>query len=386
MKKLTIGVFFGSRSAEHDVSIVTAIAAIIKPLKVAGYTVVPVYISKDGKWYSDLKLADIKTFSSGDIDALLQKLKPVALVIGDGLQIVQSGIGGKKTPIDVAFPATHGTHGEDGELMSIFELAVIPYVGCNPEASVIAMDKVLAKQVVEAAGLATPKYVWCSSREFLEDQKAVVQRASKLRYPLFVKPAHLGSSIGISKVDNETQLLNAIEVAVHYDDKVVIEEAVQNLIEVTLPIIGNDELILALLEEPIAKADGVFDFETKYMNQGKGGKKMGGATSGSQGYSKLPAELPGTLSESARELATAVYRTVGCSGIARIDMLIDSKQKKVYFNEINPLPGSLYAHNWRAAGISNVELVEKLVAFAVERHETQQKHSTVFSTNFLKQF
>jgi len=181
--------------------------------------------------------------------------------------------------------------------------------------------------------------------------------------------------------------MNALEVAAHYDDKIIVEEAVPNLIEVTLPIMGNEQPIPALLEHPLTKPEDFFDFDTKYIGDGKkmGAKKMGGKR-GAQGYSELPAKLPKDLYKKAEETALNVYKALGCSGIARVDLLIDSKAGKVFFNEVNPLPGSLYAHNWRQAGISNVELVTKLIDLAQERWQAKEKLTTSFNTSFLKQF
>lgn len=389
MTKQTVGVFFGSRSAEHDVSIVTAIAAIIKPLERLGrFNIVPIYITKDGRWFSDPKLKEISLFSSGNIESFLQSAKPVAIQFDAGLTLIKPGLKTKKVKIDIAFPATHGTYGEDGSLMGVFRMANIPFVGADLTASVIAMDKVLAKQVAEHEGISVTKWTWCSRAEMDTDLPAVVSRIKKLRYPLFVKPAHLGSSIGITRVAEERELQNALEVAAYYDDRIVIEEGVENLIEVTVPIMGNDDPKTALVERPLSVTEkGVFDFDTKYMNQGKG--KAGGkngAKQGAQGYSELPAQLPNKLYEQARNVALAVYKAIDASGTARIDLLIDSKKQTIYFNEVNPLPGSLYMHNWRAAGVSPVELVAKLLQLAEERHEAQQKLATTFSTNFLKQF
>ncbi len=200
-----------------------------------------------------------------------------------------------------------------------------------------------------------------------------------------MKPAHLGSSIGISKVENDNELRNGLEVAAHYDDSILVEEGVQNLIEVTLPIIGNEDAHPALLERPLTTAADFFDFDTKYMRGGKKGGKQGG-TKGAQGYSQLPADLPKDLYQQAEKTGLDIYKALGCSGIARVDMLIDSKTNKVFFNEVNPLPGGLYAHNWRAAGTSNVALVQKLIDYAEERFSKQQQLTTSFSTNYLKQF
>ncbi len=388
----TVAVIFGSRSTEHDVSIVTALSSIIKPLELSGrFAVEAVYIAKDGAWYWDNKLKDIALYQSGGIEEFMRKAPKVHLLFDDGLTLVKSSqFAGRKMykKIDLVFPATHGTHGEDGELMSILEMANVPYVGCGPEASVIAMDKVLAKQVTQADGIPTTPWIWFSADELSKTPSAVLAKIKGLKYPLFVKPAHLGSSIGITRVTEEAQLMNALEVAAHYDDRIIVEQGVSNLVEVTVPIIGNTELTTAYVEQPLAKSDEFFDFETKYMQGGKKGGKAGAKSgeSGSQGYSKIPAEIPKDMYEESEELARAVYKSIGCSGIARVDLLIDSMAKKVYFNEVNPLPGGLYAHNWRQKGIGNVSLVEKLVDLAEERHAERKRFHTSFSTNYLKQF
>lgn len=383
----TIAVIFGSRSTEHDVSVVTAIASIIKPLELSKqYKVEAVYIAKDGAWYWDEKLKDINLFSSGKIQDWLHQAHPVSVQFDGGMTLVKaSGIAGRKTArkIDIVFPATHGTYGEDGSLMGLLRMANVPFVGCDMDASVLAMDKVLSKLLVTAAGLPTSNMCYSDKLSYERDpQKFAAEVEKTLRFPMFVKPAHLGSSIGISRVKDRKELDNALEVAFHYDDKVLVEEEIANLIEVTLPIMGNDTLKPAYLERPLTKSEDFFDFETKYMN---GGKK-GAGKKGAQGYSEVPAKLDDKLYKQAEALGLAVYRTLGCSGLARVDMLIDSQQQKVYFNEVNPLPGSLYQHNWRALGVSSVELVQTLVRLAEERWQVQARQNTVFSTNFLQQF
>jgi D-alanine-D-alanine ligase len=389
----TIAVIFGGRSAEHDVSIVTALASIIKPLELTKkYKVEAVYIAKDGAWYWDDTLKDIKLFTRGGIQDFLQKTRPVAVQFDGGMTLVKSnGIAGRKkmSKIDLVFPAMHGTYGEDGKLMGLLEMAGVPYVGCDPTSSALAMDKVLAKQMAIVNQISVSNFAHFTKNEVQLDPVVVIKSITKaLKYPMFVKPAHLGSSIGISRAQNDVELRNALEVAAHYDDKVIVEEAVGNLIEVTLPIIGNDQPQPALLEKPMTQAEDFFDFETKYMQGGKKGGMGKGSkgAGGSQGYSQIPADLPKALYDKAEKVGLDVYKALGCSGIARVDMLIDSKTSKVYFNEVNPLPGGLYAHNWNKAGISNIELVDKLVAFAEERHASKQALATVFNTNYLKQF
>ncbi len=391
MKKPTVAVVFGSRSTEHDISILTALAAIIKPLELSQkYDVLPVYIAKDGRWFAGPKYKDIQLYQSGKLDDFLAGDQAVSLLLGKGLTLVKPGrLNRTETKIDVVFPATHGTHGEDGELMAICEMAGVPYVGCDVESSVIAMDKVLAKQVAVAHGIATSPFVAFNKDDYEAHADTYIQQINKvLHYPLFVKPAHLGSSIGISRVADKKELTNAIEVALHYDTKALVEEAVNNLVEVTLPILGNTELQPALLEQPMVKSEDFFDFETKYMGGGKGKGKGSakGGKQGAQGYSRIPAPLSKELYEQAEATGLAVYKALGCSGIARVDMLIDTKAQKTYFNEVNPLPGSLYAHNWSMAGVSNVQLTEKLVELALERFTGKTAVTTSFNTSFLQQF
>lgn len=384
----TVAVIFGSRSTEHDVSVVTAISSIIKPLQASGkYQVEPIYISRDGNWYWDSKLADISLYSSGKIDNFLLKASSVALTFDDGLVISKkTGLTNKtvKKRIDVVFPATHGTYGEDGSLMGLLRMANVPYVGCGMDASVIAMDKVLSKQVALINNIRTPKMVWGKKLGSDYIGKLSSQADKELSYPMFVKPAHLGSSIGISKVKHLDELKNSVEVAFHYDDKVLVEESIEDLIEVTLPIIGNETLEEALLERPVNHQEGFFDFESKYLSGG--GKKSSDQSKGSQGYSELPAKIDRKLYDDAVKLAKDIYRAVGCEGIARIDMLIDNNKQQIYFNEINPLPGSLYSHNWKASGMSGVELVDKLVDLAIERFNKESDSQKTFDTNYLKQF
>jgi D-alanine-D-alanine ligase len=383
----TILVIFGGRSTEHDVSIISALTSVIKPLELTGkYRVEALYIAKSGAWYWDKKLKDVALYRSSAIDIFMEKASKASIGFGGGLTLTKAGKFGKTITrkIDLVFPVMHGSYGEDGALMGLLDMAGIPYVGCGVAASALAMDKALAKQIAESQGAPTNKWVWFASNELVKDAENVLKKIKPLRYPLFVKPAHAGSSIGITRVTKEADLLNALEVAAHYDDKVLVEEAVQNLIEVTLPIMGNDELTPAYLEQPLVGAEDFFDFDTKYMQGGKKGKGKGGQ--GAQGYSKIPADIPHDLYAKAEKVGLDVYRALGCSGIARVDMLIDGKTSQVYFNEVNPMPGGLYAHNWRAKGISGTMLVERLVALAEERFAAREKIQTSFSTNYLKQF
>ena len=385
----TVLVIFGGRSPEHDVSVISALSSVIKPLELTGeYRVEAVYIDKLGEWHWGDEFKNISIYRSGKIDDYTKKSNHLHIQFSGGLVLSKQGSLGRsvKQKIDVVFPVMHGSYGEDGALMGMLEMAGVPYVGCDVPSSALAMDKVLAKQVAEASGIVTAKWISVNKADFVANPDSIYEHAANLTYPLFVKPSHAGSSIGITKVMSRDELINAVEVAAHYDSKILIEEAVPNLIEVTLPIMGNNDLTLALLERPITQdSDSFFDFEAKYMSGGKG-KKGGKSAKGAHGYSELPAVLPDGLYKKAEEVGVSVYRALGCKGTARIDMLIDSETSEVYFNEVNPMPGSLYAHNWRQAGISSTELVKKLIVLAEELHSQKQAIQTSFSTSYLKQF
>lgn len=373
-----VAVVFGGRSAEHDVSIITAHIPIIQSLVASGsFDVYPIYIAKDGSWYSDEAMNDLSYFKRDDFEAQLKKLKKVQLAFDQGLNIVWPGFRSKIAHIDVVFPAMHGTYGEDGSLMGLLRMANVPFVGCDLFASAVAMDKVLTKQVLSTEDIPIVPYVWCMKPDWENDKAAWKGKISKLKPPLFVKPVHLGSSIGITKVKQSGELENAIEVAFHYDDKVLVEEGIEHLIEVTLPIMGNEKLRLAGIERPLNNTE-FFDFSDKYLS---GGKKAGGVNSE---YSEIPANIDEDLARQVEDLGRRTYRALGCSGIARVDFLIENSLKRVYVNEVNTLPGSLYHHNWKKVGVSGVELVAELVRLAEERFDAERGVTYTFSSDILK--
>jgi D-alanine-D-alanine ligase len=377
MKK-TVGVIFGGRTAEHDVSIITAHLPIIKSLLASGkYNVQPIYITKEGDWYSNTAMNDFEYFKQTNLEELLKKEQKLNLSFDGGLQIIWPGLLKKTMQIDIAFPAMHGTYGEDGSLMGLLRMANIPFVGCDMTASAVAMDKALTKQVLKSDGIPIVPFVWFTKHDWSIKKDLLKKEIESLHYPLFVKPVHLGSSIAITKVKTSDELENAIEVALHYDNKVLVEEGVTNLIEVTLPIMGNEEPKMASIERPLNKTE-FFDFSDKYLS---GGKKGGGVNSQ---YSEVPANISATLSKRVLELGEQTYKILGCTGIARVDFLIESSTDTVYVNEVNTLPGGLYDHNWRKSGVSDVELVTGLVQLAEERFENNAGTTYNFSSDILK--
>lgn len=374
----TIAVIFGGRSAEHDVSIITAHIPIIETLLANGqFDVWPIYITKKGVWYSDKAMNDLAFFKDPNYEIKLRK--PLVLSWDDGFKMCWPGIFAKSQKIDVVFPAMHGTYGEDGSLMGLLRMANVPFVGCDIFGSAVAMDKVLTKQVVAAEGLPVVPYVWFTRAMWGKDASRFRNEIKKLTMPLFVKPVHLGSSIGMAKVRTDAELSNAIEVALHYDNKVLVEESIQPLIEITLPITGNDEIVTANCERPLNKTD-FFDFTDKYLS---GGKKGSGEGVNAE-YSEIPADIGEQMTKDIKDMGVRVYRALDLAGIARVDFLMHADTKKVYVNEVNTLPGSLYHHNWKKAGVSNMDLVLGLVKLAEERFAEQQKTTFTFGSDILQ--
>lgn len=374
----TIGVFFGSRSPEHDVSILTG-QLIISGLKKCGYNVIPIYIDKKGKWYSDPKLASMKFFTQNPTD-LNKKLEGFNIDFNKstGKMVKQSGFLKGNVVFDIAFPAFHGQNGEDGTFQGLCEILNVPYVGCDVTSSAITMDKVLTKMIYKANNIPTVDFISLNLNEWRLDKKSVLQKIKKLNLPVIIKPARLGSSIGISKAKNQKELEFGIEVALHYDEKVIVEKAVEDLMDVTCCLIGNDDPIPSLLQESVFSS-GFFSYEDKYL-------KGGGAQTGKATQNIIiPARLDKKATKEIQNAAIEIYKLFGCSGIARVDFLYDKGSKKWYANEVNTLPGTLYHHLWKATGIEFEDLLKKLISFAEEKYQKKKQITYTFNSNILTQ-
>lgn len=381
MSNKTIGVFFGSRSTEHDISVITA-QLIISGLKGLEKKVMPVYITREGRWMIGEELGSLKNFTDPkkpvDKETKLQEYY-LDLENSDGkLVFKKKGFKGQTITIDLAFPAFHGPFGEDGTIQGLFEMFSVPYVGCDVAASAIAMDKALTKQVCEARGIQTAKYIIFYNYEWDKDKNSILEKAKKeLELPVFIKPVHLGSSIGIAKVKDWKDLEEKIEVSLYYDNKIMIEEGVTDLMDITCCVIGNDgDLTASEVQESVFGAD-LFDFEEKYLKEG--GAQLGKG----QNSLVIPARLSKEMTEKVQETAKEVYRALGCSGIARVDFLLDKKTNNFYISEVNPLPGTLYHHLWIASGVELPELLEKLIRFAEEKYAQKQKINYSFTSSVL---
>ncbi len=374
----TVGVFFGSRSPEHDVSIITG-QLIISGLKKCGYNVIPVYIDKKGKWYSDPKLSSIKFFTQNPSD-LNNKLESFNIDFNksSGKIVKQSGFLKGNAVLDIAFPAFHGQNGEDGTFQGLCEMLNVPYVGCDVTSSAITMDKVLTKMIYKANNIPTVDFVYFNLEEWRINKKGILQQIKSLNWPVIIKPVRLGSSIGISKAKNQKDLEFAIEVALHYDEKVIVEKAIENLMDVTCCLIGNNDPQPSLLQESIFQSE-FFSYEDKYL-------KGGGAQTGKATKSIIiPARLDKKTTKEIQDAAVSAYQVLGCSGIARVDFLYDKTTKKWYANEVNTLPGTLYHHLWKKSGIPFEKLLEKLIGYAEEKYQKKKQITYTFDSNILKQ-
>ncbi len=378
--KPTIGVFFGSRSPEHDISIITA-QMIIAGLQGMDYPVAPVYLSKRGEWLLGEGLGELKTFTQPGREINREDYENYNLDLKESrgrLVFKKKGFTAQTFAVDLAFPAFHGSYGEDGTIQGMFEIFGLPYVGCGVASSAITMDKILTKQFYQEASIPTVDFCHFTKTDWEQDGEGVINNIEKkIRYPVIVKPASLGSSIGIAKVKERRELKFAIEVALHYGERFLAEVSVENLMDLTVAVLGNDKPQASLVQESVF-GDEVFSYEDKYLNDG--GAQLGKA----QGNVIIPARLPDKILTEVQGSALRIFKLFGCSGIARVDFLYDKKAKKYYANEVNTLPGTLYHHLWKASGIELPELLEKLIDLAIERHRAKRKVTLIFESDVLR--
>jgi len=377
VKKIRVGIIYGGRSGEHEVSIASA-AAVVQNLDKQRYEAIPVRIEKDGRWI----IADRLPASSSAAEVIEQSRAHTAQRLGRGgreahlvahpgdeqIMTIERG----NTPsitglaLDVVFPVLHGPYGEDGTVQGLLELANIPYVGAGVLASAVGMDKAVAKQVFAARGLPQAKYLVVLRKDWLAAPAPIRKSvASALGYPVFVKPANLGSSVGISKAKSDAELPAAIDLAAEFDRKIVIEAAVPNAREIEIAVLGNDAPEVSVPGEVIPSRE-FYDYEAKYLD--------------TDSRTIIPAELPPGVAAEVQRLAIEVFRAVDCAGMARVDFLMDGSQGTLYVNEINTIPGfttiSMYSKMWAASGLPYPELLDRLITLARERHAEKQQLRT----------
>jgi D-alanine-D-alanine ligase len=354
LKKLRVGVIYGGRSGEHEVSVASA-ASIFKYLDHDRYEAIPIRIEKTGRW--SLAASAPTAISAGEViaqkhDAALQTIEPTAAVTGNGL--------------DVVFPVLHGPYGEDGTVQGLLELVNVPYVGAGVLGSAVGMDKAVMKTLFAAAGLPIVKHLVVLRPEWQRDAGGVTKRvAGELRYPVFVKPANLGSSVGISKARSDAELGEAMTTALQFDRKIVIEAAVANPREIECAVLGNDDPRASVPGEIIPSRE-FYDYEAKYLDEGS--------------RAVIPAELTAAQVAMVQRLSIEAFRAVDGAGMSRVDFLLSRDGGETYLNEVNTIPGftiiSMYPKMWEASGLSYPALLDRLIALALERHAEKQQLKT----------
>jgi len=368
-KKVKIGLIFGGRSGEHEVSLLSA-QGVMGAIDREKYEIVPIGITKEGRW---LAAGDpMKALTSGEAAqsnpaALLAEPSQRGLMRLENQEQGQALKAIQVSQIDVAFPILHGPYGEDGTVQGLLELAGIPYVGAGVLASAVGMDKVVFKDVMRAHGLPVPAFVVVKRKEWDREPEQIVARVeAELGYPCFVKPANLGSSVGISKARNRAELRQGLTEAARYDRKLLVEEGIDAR-EIEVGVLGNDEPIASVPGEILPSRE-FYDYAAKYLD--------------AESELLIPAPIPPEMAAQLRELAVKAYQAIDCAGMARVDFLLHRQTNKMYLNEVNTLPGftpiSMYAKLWEATGISYPELIERLVELALERHADKSRSATSY--------
>jgi len=363
-KKIRVGIIFGGRSVEHEVSLVSA-ASVINALDKNRYDIIPIGITPAGKW-----------LSSGETLHLLKEKRsidnePEHILVPDPRKqslVILSDSGSTGQAVDVIFPLIHGTYGEDGSIQGLLELADIPYIGAGVLGSAVGMDKVIQKELLQQAKIpVTPSVSFFYDTFKNQGRKTILWIERKLTYPLFIKPANSGSSVGISKAHDRNELAVSIEAASQFDRKILVEQGVKYAREIECSVLGNDNPIASVLGE-IVPSNEFYDYDAKYVD---------GKTS-----EVIPAKLSKALVKKVQKYALSAFRVLDCAGMARVDFLVNRKTNRIFLNEINTIPGftsiSMYPKLWQASGISYSALLDKLIQLAIERHQTKKKLKTLY--------
>lgn len=386
--KIKVGVIFGGESVEHEVSIISAIQAMNK-MDEEKYEIIPIYITKDREWYTGDMLRDIDVYQ--DLQLIKRYGTNVVLYYKNGSYVLQKKNGlfkGVVKELDIAFPIVHGTNVEDGALQGYLQTVGIPYVGPGVYAAVAGQDKTIMKDIWKSSNLPMTDYVWFYDVDYRENQEETLKRILKLNFPLIVKPSSTGSSVGIGFCDNEDELKEAIDEALQYDSKILVEEVVKNLKEVNIAVMGNYEHQKVSEIEEVLSADKFLTYADKYIGSGKGKLKGGVKARGkSKGMAstnrKLPAELSDKMRNEIETIAKEAFKALGTSGNTRIDFLIDEKAQKVYINEINSIPGSLAYYLWEAKDLTFTKVLDEMINIGIKDFKKRIGKTHSFETNIL---
>lgn len=388
---IKVGVIFGGETVEHEISIITAVQA-MSFIDTNKYEVVPIYISKNRNWYTGEALKEMASYKN--LEEVPCIAKEVTLTKKDDKFILQKKRGifkGIANTIDVAFPIVHGKGVEDGSLSGYLDTLGVPYVGPSMLGASLGQDKVVQKQVMAASGVPVVDYTWFYDHEYRDNEDQILKDIKKLGYPVIVKPARLGSSVGIEVAKDENEVKEAIEEAVKYDEKIIVEAMVKNLMEVDCAVLGNsEEMECSLIGEMLTDND-FLTFEDKYIGEkGKGGKKGGakgnnGGKIATSGF-KIPSDLDKDLENEIYEVSKKAFRCLNLKGVTRFDFLVDKKTKKVYVNEPNTIPGCLAFFFYTPKGKKYPQLLDELIKGAIKDYKDSRKKVTSFDSNVLSTY
>lgn len=385
--KIKVGFIYGGETVEHEVSVVSAIQA-MEHLNKEKYEIVPIYITKDRKWYTGKFLEDVDSYK--DLNLLKKYAKEVVLYNKNNEFVLQSVKGFKRivNTIDIFFPVVHGNNMEDGTLAGYLEMIKAPYVGSNLIGGALGQDKVLMKQVFESSNIPVVPYTWFFDTEYTNDSKTILHNIESLGYPVIVKPATLGSSVGITFVKEKNKIEEAILEAIKYDNKIVVEKGVKNLLEVNCSVLGNYESSNASVIEEVNKTDDLLSYKDKYLGGTK--SKFGCKTTGSKGMASasriIPARISDKQAEEVQKYSLDVFRVLNLSGVCRIDFLIDKDTNKVYVNEPNTCPGSLSFYLWEKTNKPYKELLDDMINLGIRNYKNKSKKTYSFDNNLLSNF
>lgn len=374
-------VAFGGASPEHEVSVLTAIQA-MEALKETNYRCIPLYVSKHGQWFTGDHLKDLEQYK--DLKKLESESQSCTFSFDEygNTVLLQTSFGLFKKPkserIDCVLMAFHGADGENGSFQGACEVFNLPYTGSPVAGSSVGMDKRMAKDICRSHDIPVVDDVWFSEKDWVDSQESLVQKAEKLGYPLFVKPVHLGSSIGVKKVSDRSELIPAIEFGFRYDNILIVEKGVHPLTEINCSVLGDyDELQASVCEQPLGKEE-LLSFEDKYMSEG-GGKGMASASR------KIPAPISDELTKNIQQASLKIFKVLQAQGVARLDFLVNSETNTFYFNEINTIPGSFSFYLWDKTDLPFPKLLIRLIEIAMTSHRSKTGRVRSHETNLLSE-
>ena len=384
---LNIAVFFGGKSSEHDVSVVTALQ-MMENLDRGKYNIIPIYITRDGDWYTGEKLTDINTYKNFDIGNkeltrcyLPANTRARQLFKFEREHSLFKRDNGVIASLDAAVLAMHGLNGEDGSLQGLLQLAQVPFSSCGVLGSAAGMDKILMKAAFQGAGFPVLDYIYFDRGQLKREAEILAGRAEeRFNYPMFVKPANLGSSIGISKAKNRQELINAMEIAAHYDRRILVERGIDSLEEVNCSALGfGSSVRVSVCEMPVTWEE-FLTYDEKYMR----GAKKGTDKQGMQSLSRrIPAPISEQMTAQIQDYTKRAFQLFDCKGVIRIDYIIDKTDNSLYINEINTIPGSFAFYLWEASGLKYKDLLDELIQYAIKAYEDSSSSEYAYKSDIL---